>query len=87
MVDQSNGGSIDKSAPVDYTSSINHIKDDLLPFIFCCTPKLCDRYYQNRPPINDVGWNPPIPGEEVHNFLYQSHTVSEIITVGTNVIS
>ena len=65
MVDQSNGGSIDKSAPVDYNSSIRHIQDDLLPFIFCCTSsKRCNTYYRNRPPITDIGWNPPVPGEE-----------------------
>jgi len=65
MVDWFNGGSIDKSAPVDYISSIMHIQDDLLPYIICCTARLCDRYYQNRRPVTDVGWNPPIPGEEM----------------------
>ena len=65
MVDQFNGGSIDKSAPVDYISSIMHIQDDLLPYIFCCTAMFCNRYYENRPSINDAGWNPPIPGEEM----------------------
>lgn len=64
MVNMFNGGSIDKSAPVDYISSIMHIQDDLLPFIFCCTASFCNRYYDKRPPMNDDGWNPPIPGEE-----------------------
>ena len=65
MVDQSNGGSIDKYAPVDYIRSILHIEADLLPYIFCCKSRDCGTHYARRPPINDDGWNPPVPGEKM----------------------
>ena len=62
---QINGGSVNKYAPKDYSSSVDHIREDILPYIYCCKAgkfSRCDKYYQRRPSDNGARYQPPPPG-------------------------
>ena len=59
------GGNPDLHAPVDSYSIARHIFEDLLPYVYCCAPAVtdCSRYTQFRPPRNNDGYAPRIPGQ------------------------
>lgn len=60
----SGGGTADLFAPIDAKSTLNHIFEDLIPYIYCCVPPVsnCMKYNTYRPLNNGIGYTPPIPG-------------------------
>ena len=65
-IGQTDGGSVNKYAPKDYKSSVDHIREDILPYIYCCKAgsllSQCSNYYQRRPSDNGAKYQPPPPG-------------------------
>ena len=63
MVGAPGGGSVDKVSPLNV---FDHLKEDVLPAIYCCFGPFsnCDAYYQKRPSDNGERYNPPNPGKE-----------------------
>lgn len=62
---------MNKFAPKDYKSSVDHIREDILPYIYCCKAgmlSMCDSYYQRRPSDKGDRYQPPPPGT-VHKRL------------------
>ena len=78
-IGQINGGSVNKYAPKDYKSSVDHIREDILPYIYCCKAdkfSQCDKYYQRRPSDNGARYQPPPPGMIVvciYMCMYGNH--------------
>ena len=50
---QPGGGTVDSYAPNNLTGSLNHLRNDILPYVYCCKGELkeytCDMYYKKRP--------------------------------------
>jgi hypothetical protein len=58
------GGSVNRQAPVDFMSSVKHITEDFIPFLYCCKAgqySQCDKYYQKRPSDDGTRYQPPPP--------------------------
>ena len=69
---ESGGGTADLYAPLDTTSTANHIFEDIIPYIYCCTDvSNCDLTYVNHRPIATKIDPPPPPGKPVepHDLL------------------
>lgn len=56
------GGTTDSVSPRDWFSLLEHVQEDVLPAIYCCTNVSCDcdLYYEKRP-IDDGSRSPPPP--------------------------
>ena len=78
-IEQPNGGSVNKFAPKDYKSNIDHIREDILPYIYCCKAgkdhSLCANYYKRRPSDDGARYQPPLPGTVVmHVYIHRIGT-------------
>ena len=76
-IEQPNGGSVNKFAPKDYKSSIDHIREDILPYIYCCKAGIhsqCANYYKRRPSDDGARYQPPLPGTVAMHVL--NHRIS-----------
>ena len=75
---------MNKFAPKDYKSSIDHIREDILPYIYCCKAgkfSMCDSYYQRRPSDNGAKYQPPPPGI-VHKVYVKYNEISNALSPG-----
>ena len=70
IIGPTSGGSVDKASPIGSDSSnyltnlLNHHREDILPYIYCCKGSVpdCEKYYTRRPSDNGTAYVPPIPG-------------------------
>lgn len=64
LVVGNSGGSVDKVAPSDV---FGHIREDIIPSVFCCRGEAsdCSTYYRHRPSDNGSTFNPPNPGNKL----------------------
>lgn len=73
------GGTPDLYAPVDARSIINHIFEDLVPYIYCCrgTMPNCLMYTKYRPILTDREYVPLLPGN--NNSIHDSYNLCPIM--------
>ena len=66
------GGTLDIVAPS--ISFIEHMIEDVLPFLYCCKGKVMDNcreyYYQARPSDDGSRYEPPNPGIDDHECKF-----------------
>ena len=70
------GGSVNLQPSVDFMSSVKHITEDFIPFLYCCKAgqySQCDKYYEKRPSDDGTRYQPPPPGG---CFLFSSYSAS-----------
>ena len=68
VVGSPGGGSVNRFAPVDYTSFLRHIEEDLIPYLYCC-PESCIQYFTCRPSDDGTNYEPPLPGKGLYTSL------------------
>ena len=63
---------MDRYAPNTFTGRLKHIRDDVLPYVYCCKGEFkeytCDMYYKRRPSDDGSRFSLQPPGKNNKTF-------------------